>query len=129
PRGELRQAPADGGTDLRDLRRGTHRPQPLSAARAPPPTRSSHSCGSVSSAGSGRVSGEVHTRLNTAMPASRTTVWTKRDPWAYCFIFRSIPRIRRRDCSTRPAPDLRALNRDLIWATVGTTCGPTASIT
>jgi hypothetical protein len=77
----------------------------------------------------GSVSGEVQTRLNVAIPASFTTVATKCEPCAYCFIFRSMPSIRRIVCSSRPADPRRALNAARISATEGTTCGPTASIT
>ena len=65
-------------------------------------TRSSHCCGSANSALVGRVSGEVQTLLKVAMPAFSTTARTNREPSAYCFIFRSMPSMRRSACSIRP---------------------------
>ncbi len=91
--------------------------------------RSSQSWGRANSSLVGSVSGDIQTLLKVAMPASSTTALTNLDPSAYCFIFRSIPRMRRNVCSMRPVEPRRELNRSLIWATDGTTCGPTASIT
>ena len=92
-------------------------------------TRSTHWCGCSNSGRLGSVSGDVQTLLKSAMPTSSTTALTNREPSAYCFIFRSMPRMRRMVCSIRPLDPRRALNRSLICATEGTTCGPTASIT
>src|SRR5262249_9084653 len=101
-------------------------PSGLPLARLPrePPTRSSQRAGLRISSLVGSVSGDVQTRLNVAIPACSTTVETKCAPCWYCFIFRSMPRIRRTACSTRlPEPRL-ALNFFLISATDGTTLGP-----
>src|SRR5262249_23732740 len=104
-------------------------PLPAAPGMAAEPTRSIQRAGLGISALIGSVSGHVHTRLNTAIPACSTTADTKCAPCWYCFIFRSMPRMRRTACSPRlPEPRL-AVNLVLISATDGTTLGPTASIT
>ena len=79
-------------------------PRPVSRPRPArlrgPPGRASSGC--TNSSLVGRVCGDVHTLLKVAIPASSTTALTKREPCAYCFIFRSMPRIRRRVRSIRP---------------------------
>jgi hypothetical protein len=77
----------------------------------------------------GSVSGDVQTLLNVSIPAWDTTIWTKREPCSYCFIFRSMPRMRRRACSMGPAVLRREENLARICSTEGTTVGPTASMT
>src|SRR5690606_17016144 len=88
-----------------------------------------HRAGSLISSCVGSVSGDRHTWLNPLIPTSVTTRRTKREPSAYCFIFRSMPRRRRIVLSSLEPPSRRPWKRERICLTDGTTSGPTASIT
>src|SRR5262249_18145898 len=120
--GQVGQAGPHRAADLGDRDAGPH-------GYTPDTTRSTHWCGWANSSLTGRVSGDVQTLLKSAMPTSSTTALTNREPSAYCFIFRSMPSMRRMACSIRPCEPRRALNRSLICSTEGTTCGPPPSIT
>src|SRR5699024_97131 len=128
-------------------RRPDHSPSPLTSPRATehtptrntmqhlgavpdqPCTRRNQSRGLLSSARVGSVFGEVHTALKPTIPTASTTSRVNRAPRSYCAIFASTPSRLRNTRSTTPPPLRRAVNRSLIVATLGTTSGPTASIT
>src|SRR5439155_16196731 len=88
-----------------------------------------HASGSTISARVGSVLGEVHTALNPAIPTRSTTSRVNAAPCAYCRIFASTPSNVRSSRPTNPPPLRCSVNRARIVPTVGTTLGPTASIT
>src|SRR5690606_36935829 len=119
-----RHTPAVVGAGPGAFERGQRRPQGGYS------TRSIHRCGSSISAGSGRVSGLSQDRLNRSMPTFATTWSTNALPRVYWLILASTPsRARTSRCSGGCLRCRRSSNRRRITETVGTTAGPTASIT